>query len=108
MSIDHETVGEYLVACAKFEKVVHHHELSANFYYLAISPDSSEWLVNNGEAVESAFCRELLDNPDEQIEHESPPEQRVLPIADNQDKHEARANNAVEQIEEVSTKNVDE
>ena len=104
--MNHDAVGEHLVSSAEFEQVVHHHEFSANFRDLAISPDSSERLVDDGESIKGSLCREFLDHSDEQVENESPPEQRILPITDDEDEEKTRTDYSVEEVEEVAAKDV--
>jgi hypothetical protein len=47
-----------------------------------------------------------LDHSDEQVENESPPEQRILPIAHDEDEEKTRTDYSVEEVEEVAAKNV--
>ena len=94
-------VDRDLVARVQLEHIVEHDLLAGHVLALAVADHRHLRRAHEREAIERRLGSPLLDDADEDVQHHHDPEQRVLRVAEHQDRAGQHGDDGVEPGEDV-------
>jgi hypothetical protein len=103
-----DRIGRHQVACPQHEHVVDDHIIDGDLAHVSCPQDTRAGRVEQGEPIKGALRAILLNDPDDHVGHGGEAEQRVLPLAEQKQKHGAPDHDRVEHREQVGAQDVAE
>ena len=99
LDVEHHFNG--LVTGSEADQVVEDHDLHGHVVFHPVPHDPGAGRVQHGQPVERALGPHLLDHADRGVRQDDAHEQPVLPLPGDEDQHEQRGEQSVEDGEDV-------